>query len=199
MKGARTYTFTYDTELHLTAVTNPRDLTWTYAYDAAGRLTQETDFNGRTLTCTHEAAGDLISRTNAARQTLHLTRDVRGRVVEQRTDTGDITGHAYAPTGHVTRAANADAVIDIERDACGRTTAKTVAERTIRYLYDSMKRRVRRVAPSGMGSDRTFDAAGRLVELSTEAGTAPGASPTVPPDAKTVPPDAKHSARSVRS
>lgn len=165
-----TYAFTYDTELRLTAVTNPQGLTWSYRYDQAGRLTAETDFNGRTLTYTHDAAGALRSRTNGAGETLHFTRDALGRVTEQRDDTGATTTYTYAPDGSLSRATNPDADVVIERNALGHTLTESVNGRMITYSYDALGRRTRRVTPSGLTSEWTYDATGRPAELHSTAG-----------------------------
>ncbi|MGW1073894.1 DUF6531 domain-containing protein [Streptomyces sp. NPDC002537] len=159
------YAFAYDTELRLTGVTNPQGLTWTYAYDEAGRLTSETDFNGRTLTYEHDAAGGLVARTNGAGETLRFTRDLLGRAVEQSGAT-----FAYDESGRLTRAANADAEVVFERDALGRVLSETVNGRTTTYAYDTLGRRTRRVTPSGLVSEWTYDATGRPVELRGDAG-----------------------------
>ncbi|MFB9636609.1 DUF6531 domain-containing protein [Streptomyces spiralis] len=168
--GAR-YAFAYDTELRLTGVTNPQGLTWSYRYDEAGRLVAETDFDGRTLTYAHDAAGRLASRTNGAGETLLFTRDVVGRVVEQRCASGGgITTFDYGPDGALVRATGADAEVALERDALGRVLSETVNGRTTTYGYDALGHRTRRVTPSGLASDWTYDPAGRPVALYSAAG-----------------------------
>nr|WP_318202174.1 polymorphic toxin type 17 domain-containing protein [Streptomyces sp. SCL15-4] len=165
------YAFTYDTELRLTGVTNPEGRTWSYLYDEAGRLIAETDFNGRTLTYALDAAGRLTARTNGAGEILRFTRDACGRVVVQETDDGESTTYAYTPDGGLCRAANADAEMVMERDALGRILSETVNDRTSVFQYDALGRRTRRVAPSGLASDWTYDAAGRPVHLRSAAGS----------------------------
>ncbi len=167
--GAR-YAFAYDTELRLTGVTNPQGLTWTYTYDPAGRLTSETDFNGRTVAYTHDAAGDLLTRTNGAGETLHFTRDALGRTTEQRDEAGTRTTYAYDAQGALTRAANPDVELTLERDALGRVLSETVNGRTTTYAYDAVGHRTERTMPSGLRSAWTYDEAGRPSQLA--AGTA---------------------------
>ncbi|MFG2367071.1 RHS repeat-associated core domain-containing protein [Streptomyces mirabilis] len=168
--GAR-YTFTYDTELRLTKVTNPQGLAWSYRYDQAGRLVAETDFNGRTLTYEHDAAGRLVSRTNGADETLRFTRDAQGRVVEQHDDSGEVTTYAYGPDGRMSRAANADAEVVLDRDAVGRILSETVGGRTTTFAYDAVGQCTHRVAPSGLVSEWTYDPVGHPVELRSAAGS----------------------------
>ncbi|MES4890408.1 DUF6531 domain-containing protein [Streptomyces sp. NPDC096012] len=164
------YAFAYDTELRLTGVTNPQGLTWSYTYDGAGRVIAETDYNGRTLTYTRDAAGRQAARTNGAGQTLHFVRDPFGRVVEQHADPGDVTTFAYGPDGNLCRAANADAEVVLERDSLGRVLAETVNGRTTTHVHDAVGRRTRRVTPSGLVSEWTYDPAGRPLTLRSSSG-----------------------------
>ncbi|AGP59338.1 hypothetical protein M271_39785 [Streptomyces rapamycinicus NRRL 5491] len=76
-----TYAFTYDTELRLTAVTNPQGRQWHYEYDAAGRLVAETDFNGAQRTYERDAAGRLTAHTNSFGETQRYTLDTAGRIL----------------------------------------------------------------------------------------------------------------------
>jgi RHS repeat-associated protein len=168
--GAR-YEFAYDTELRLTGVTNPQGRTWSYTYDEAGRLTAETDFNGRTLTYAHDRAGQLTCRTNGAGETLRFTRDVRGRVVEQHTGTDEVVTYAYDAGGGFSRAADSDSGVGWERDALGRMLSETVNGRTTRFAYDALGRRTRRVTPSGLISEWSYDPADRATGFSNRAGT----------------------------
>ncbi|MEU7560939.1 DUF6531 domain-containing protein [Streptomyces eurythermus] len=165
------YEFSYDSELRLTAVTNPQGRTWTYTYDEAGRLVAETDFNGHALTYTHDAAGRLVSRTNGAGDTVRFTRDAVGRVVEQRAGEEDVTTFSYGPDGGLVQAVNSHAVIVLARDALGRVVSETVNGRTTTHGYDVLGRRTRRTTPSGLTSVWTYDAAGRPLALRSPGGT----------------------------
>ncbi|MGW4444968.1 DUF6531 domain-containing protein [Streptomyces sp. NPDC004682] len=167
--GAR-YEFVYDTELRLTTVTNPQGVSWSYTYDEAGRLTGETDFNGRTLIYAYRADGRLSARTNGAGETLRFTRDPLGRVVEQCSDAGDVTTFAYGPDGGLSRAANGDAELVYERDALGRVLSETVNGRTTTYVHDAAGQCTRRVTPSGLASEWSFDPAGRPLTMRSFAG-----------------------------
>ncbi|WP_374212110.1 hypothetical protein [Streptomyces sp. PSAA01] len=110
------YAFTYDTELRLTEVTNAQGRKWHYTYDAAGRLTEETDFNGAKRTYEPDAAGRLTAWTNALGETLRYTLDPAGRVVAQcDASTGEVTTYTYGANGSLSRAANADTELVVER------------------------------------------------------------------------------------
>ncbi|TDV57184.1 RHS repeat-associated core domain-containing protein [Actinophytocola oryzae] len=168
--GAR-YVFTHDHELRLTAVTNPAGLRWRYVFDAAGRLVEETDFNDRTMRYANDAANRLTERTNGAGQTVRLDRDVVGRVVRSVSDDGRTTTFAYDAAGRAVRAAAEDSVVEYAHDPVGRIVAETVDGRTVSHTYDLAGRRVRRVTPSGVVSEWTYDADGLPEVLATAGGT----------------------------
>ncbi|MER5359653.1 RHS repeat-associated core domain-containing protein [Streptomyces sp. NPDC002785] len=158
-----TCTYTHDTELRLTKVTNPQGLEWDYTYDAAGRLVEETDFDGRTLSYEHDALGRLVRRTNACGQRLTFERDVLGRVTRLIHDDGSASSFTHSDTGHVSDISNAHARISLKRDAAGRVVTETVNGRALTFDYDALGRRIYRRTPSGADS-RLGYAWGGLVE-----------------------------------
>ncbi|WP_455568589.1 RHS repeat-associated core domain-containing protein [Streptomyces misionensis] len=91
--------------------------------------------------------------------------------MEQRTSTGETTTFEYGADGLLARAVNRDAEVVLGRDALGRTLSERVDDRVTAYAYDPLGRCVRREAPSGLVSLWTYDAAGRPLELCSEAGT----------------------------
>ncbi|MFD7705464.1 RHS repeat-associated core domain-containing protein [Streptomyces caelestis] len=150
--GEPGYTFTHDSELRLTKVTDTRGRQWTYVYDQAGRLIQETDFDGRTLTYQHDGAGRLVKRTNAVGQTLSYERDVLGRVIQVVHNSSVVSAFSYAPTGRIQEITNANARITLEANDAGRIVAETVNGHTFRYAYDAQGRCTWRRTPSGAES-----------------------------------------------
>jgi RHS repeat-associated protein len=141
-------------------------LTWRYDYDVAGRLVAETDYNGATTRYGHDAAGQLTGRVNGAGQQISYSYDLLGNVTEAHAD-GAVTSFGYDRAGRLTRAANPDAVIEIERNPVGRVTAETCNGRTVWSRYDASGRRVRRLTPSGAETRWDYDAAGHPVALQT--------------------------------
>ncbi|MCX5450971.1 putative T7SS-secreted protein [Streptomyces libani] len=162
--------FTHDTELRLTQVTNPQNLTWNYAYDPAGRLVSETDFDNRTLTYTHNAAGQLKARTNALGQTTTYTQDLLGRIVEKNTD-GQITTYQHDTAGRLIQATSSDASLTYQRDRLGRIATETVNGRTTSYTYDALGRRISRTTPTGRTTTYAYDAAGNRTALTASGQT----------------------------
>ncbi|MGW1281968.1 RHS repeat-associated core domain-containing protein [Streptomyces tsukubensis] len=154
------YSFSHDTELRLTRVTNAQGLAWHYTYDAVGRLISETDFDGRTLVYEHDALGRITRRTNAVGQSLTFERDVLGRVTALRHGDGTGSTYTYDATGHVSRITNGDAEIVLERDRSGRIVSETVNGRTLSRAYDALGRRTHRRTPSGAHSELSYTATG---------------------------------------
>ncbi|MFJ8820639.1 putative T7SS-secreted protein [Streptomyces sp. NPDC102467] len=159
------HTFAHDSELRLTQVAGPHDLTWSYSYDPAGRLRTETDFDGRTLTYTHDAAGRLTSRTDALGRTTSFEHDALGRTVRKDAD-GQVTTYAYDLTDQVAESAGPDGTrLTILRDQYGRVRSETVDGRELSYEYDLLGRRIGRTTPTGARTTWSYDAAGRPVDL----------------------------------
>ncbi|WP_370380948.1 DUF6531 domain-containing protein [Catenulispora sp. GAS73] len=170
------YTFVFDTELRLTAVTGPGRTgvgdgpRWSYVYDAAGRLVGETDFDGRTLTYHRDPTRRLIGRVNGAGQELRHRRDVCGRIIQTSTDNHVLADYTFDLAGQLTRATTPDADVVFTRDACDRVIAETVNGRTMATEYDAAGRRVRRVTPTGAVSKWAYDVASRPFALATVGG-----------------------------
>ncbi|AIJ22386.1 RHS repeat-associated core domain-containing protein [Amycolatopsis methanolica] len=131
--GARTLRH-YDTELRLTAVTNPAGQTWTFTYDAEGRLTGQTDFDGRTTQCSYDAAGQLVRLVNAAGEVVDYRYDALGNLTE-RTAGGVTETYRHDPVGRLVHLAGPGAEITLERDDEGRVVRQTTAGRTTTFGY----------------------------------------------------------------
>jgi RHS repeat-associated protein len=161
--GTRTE-FGYDQTLRLTSVTHA-GLTWRYDYDPAGRLAAQTDYNGAITRYAYDAAGQVTTRANAVGQQVSYAYDLLGNITERDAD-GVIATFGYDPAGRLTRAADPDAVIVLERDAAGRVIAETCNGRSVRSGYDAAGRRIRRLTPSGAETQWAYDSDGRPAVLS---------------------------------
>jgi RHS repeat-associated protein len=161
--GARTE-FSYDTNLRLTAVTNPEGMVWSYEYDPAGNVVREQDFTGRTISYRHDDAGDLVERVNGAGQSVRFGRDGMGRVVERRSADA-VSTFGYDPAGRLMRAVNVDADLTIQRDVLGQVIAETVNGATTAFRHDALGRVVGRRTPTGAESTWAYDPNGRPVSL----------------------------------
>ncbi|WP_410631267.1 RHS repeat-associated core domain-containing protein [Amycolatopsis sp. cmx-4-83] len=160
--GART-TYSYDTELRPSTVTNPLGQSWTYRYDPAGRLVEETDFDGRTLRFGYDAAGRLVRSANGAGEQTEYVHDVLGNVVERRSPAGT-TRFAYDAVGRMTAAVVGDVELRVTYDGEGTVLGESVDGRTLTHVHEA-DGTVRRRTPSGVDSVWTFDAAGRPASL----------------------------------
>ena len=70
----------YDTQGHLTALSDAQGQRLTLMRDTQGRLTQVTDPWGRTLHFTYNGTGQLVQMTDPAGQGYHYTYDAQGRL-----------------------------------------------------------------------------------------------------------------------
>ncbi|MET0135043.1 MAG: DUF6531 domain-containing protein, partial [Kibdelosporangium sp.] len=164
VNGARS-TYGYDTELRLTAVTNPNGLTWHYRYDPLGRLIEERDFDGRVLRFSYDAAGQLVRSVNGVGEAIDYTHDALGNVITRHTPAG-ITEYIYDPVGWLVRAANADAVLEFDRDESGRVLRETINGRSVLLSYADDGTVLARHTPSGVDSRWLLDSEGHPAALS---------------------------------
>ncbi|MBS2552522.1 hypothetical protein KGQ19_37275 [Catenulispora sp. NL8] len=169
--GAR-YGFAYDTELRMTSVTGPGNVTWDYQYGPAAAVPiAESDFDGVTTGYRYDAAGRLLVKTRGnAAQSIAYDYDALGRVTRQTTGEGAVTEFAYDPLGRVMAARSDAATVEFTRDPLGRVVAESVDGRVTRNEYDALGRRIRRTTPTGLVSTWTFDAAHRARSLASDAG-----------------------------
>ena len=164
------HTFSYDTELRLTGVTNPAGQIWSYRYDPVGNLVGERDFTGRVLDYLVDPMGSLVARTEAGGPTVELVRDVRGRVLAQSV-AGTRTDFDYDEGGWLRRVGDGVTEVTYERDLLGRPLAESVNGQAVRSEYDLLGRRVRRVTPSGVEASWRYDELRRETALVGTAGT----------------------------
>ncbi|MFJ3618937.1 RHS repeat-associated core domain-containing protein [Streptomyces iakyrus] len=158
------YRFTYDAEVNLTEVLNPRGQRWKYEYDSTNRLVAETDFEGRSLTYSYDAAGRLACRTDGDGQETVFLRDELGRMVEQRT--GDqVSRFAYDPAGRLVRAVSDTSTLECAYNSSGRLVREVLDGAETTYAYDALGRRTERRTPSGITSTWSYDAVGRPASL----------------------------------
>ncbi|MZF83756.1 hypothetical protein GTY56_01740 [Streptomyces sp. SID5643] len=158
------YRFTYDSEVNLTEVMNPRGQTWKYVYDSTNRLVAETDFEGRSLTYSYDAAGRLARRTDGDGQETVFLRDELGRTVEQRT--GDqVSRFTYDPAGRLVRAVSDTSTLERAYNSSGRLVREALDGAETTYAYDALGRRTERRTPSGITSTWSYDAVGRPASL----------------------------------
>lgn len=171
------FDFAYDAEFRLTAVSAARgttitsgDVSWTYEYDPAGRLVSESDFNGRTQRYSRDAAGQLLELTGTDGRSTVFTYDSTGELIERRDPSGAVTTFNYDATGFLITAASPQCTVEYTRDRAGRVLAETVDGRSLRYEYDPLGRCTRRVTPTGIVSEWTYDATDHPLTLATTAG-----------------------------
>ncbi|KAB8164687.1 hypothetical protein FH609_018495 [Streptomyces sp. 3MP-14] len=162
--GAR-HEFVRDTELQLTRVINPQDLSWEYSYDPAGRLVREADFDGRVIRYSHDALGRVVSRTNAVGQEVTYRRDPLGEIIEKSMSDGRRIAYEHDRAGRVVRATAPGTELERIYDAVGRLLDETVNGRKLSLKRDPLGELLTRTTPTGTQSAWTYDPAGLPVTL----------------------------------
>ena len=138
--------FAYDSKKRLVRVTNQKGLHWSFERDIVGRVVRETDFDGRTLAYEYDPAGHVIRRDNPDISWLEYDYDKSGLMIEMRAFADAkaaplVTRYEYDGNGALIATANADAEIELTRDAMGRITAETVNGVTVTSEIDCCGRR----------------------------------------------------------
>jgi YD repeat-containing protein len=174
----------------LVAVTDPRSLTTSYTVDGLENLTLQASPDTGNSASTYDAAGNLLSQTDAKSQSTSYVYDALNRVTLITFHDGSKQACAYdqgvnglgrlSSVTETDPANNVTNVIAYAYDAHGRVTSES---RTLggqayvtAYSYDGFGRMDGMTYPSGRSVAYTFDALGRVSQVST---TKPGDSPQV--------------------
>ena len=169
----------------LTQVTDPRNLVTGYAVDGLGNLNVQTSPDTGTTTNTYDAAGNLLTQTDAKSQTTAYAYDALNRVTLITFHDGARQAYAYDTSangiGRLSSITETDpanqvtSVISYAYDPHGRVTSETRAVGGVPYVlayrYDSSGRLDQLTYPSGRTVNYTFDALGRVSQVTT---TKPG-------------------------
>ena len=173
-KGGQT-TYGYDGLDQITSVTDPRGLVTSYAYDGLGNLGRLTSPDTGVTTNTYDAAGNLLTQTDAQGQVTAYAYDALNRVTSITYQGGATHTFEYDlgvfGKGRLSRVAEPGSVTQYGYDQKGRLLAETRTingvNYTTSYRYDSVGRLAGVTYPGGREVAYTFDALGRVQDLST--------------------------------
>jgi YD repeat-containing protein len=172
----------------LVSVTDTRNLATTYAYDGLSNLNNQISPDTGTTTNTYDAAGNLLTQRDAKGQTTTYAYDALNRVASITFADGSKQNYGYdqGPNGigRLTSIVELDPTQNITSqlgygyDPHGRVTSDT---RTIAgvayfaaYQYDSSGRLSGMTYPSGRTIAYSFDALGRVSQVTSTAAPAQG-------------------------
>ncbi len=141
------------------------------AYDAAGNPTSATDALGVTTTFAYDAGGRLVRQTEPVAAGSAITTSFGYDAAGRRTRYTDGAGHDTVFTYNT---------LGLPESLIEPATAAYPAanDRTWTAGYDAATNLVRTVAPGGVVTNSTYDAAGRLTQQSGAGGTAQAATRT---------------------
>jgi RHS repeat-associated protein len=186
--------YQYDAANRLTQRTDPLGRVTAYQHDANGNLTRATDANGvvttntydvlnrRTatsysgsthgVTLTYDADGNRTGMTDAG-GSVSYTYDAENELRTSSRGTATFT-YTYDAAGHITsRTYPGSPAISDRYDADGRLTSVTAAGNTTTFGYDPAGNQTTKTLPGAhrYTETRTFDAANRIIQDRTAAGT----------------------------
>ena len=172
----------------LTSVTDPRTLTTTYNYDGLSNLNSQVSPDTGTTQNTYDSAGNLLTQTDAKGQTTTYVYDALNRVTSITFADGSKQLYTYdqgnnalgrlASIAELDPAQNQTSLLTYSHDQHGRVVTETRTVAGVGYVtayqYDSAGRLSGMTYPSGRTIAYSFDALGRINQVTTTAPAAGG-------------------------
>ena len=168
----------------LTQVTDPRSLVTGYAVDGLGNLNQQVSPDTGTTTNTYDVAGNLLTQTDAKGQTTTYSYDALNRVSFITFHDGSKQGYLYdlganglgrlstiTETNPSAQVTNVIAyAYEQHRRVISETRTVNGVSYVLSYQYDSAGRMSGMTYPSGRTITYSFDALGRVNQVTTAKG-----------------------------
>ncbi len=165
----------------LISVTDPRNLATTYSYDGLANLNQQQSPDTGTTANTYDEAGNLVTQTDANGQITSYAYDALNRVTSISFHDGSKQTYAYdqganaigrlSSITETNPGQQVTSVLAYAYDQKGRTTSETRTINGIAYVhaysYDAAGRLSGLTYPSGRTIAYTFNALGRVSQVST--------------------------------
>jgi RHS repeat-associated protein len=190
------YVYAYDSKGNLTSATDPLGLTTQFTYDASNNLTSYTDAKGNTTRYAYDSSNDLSSITYAdGTEEQYKNYNPLGEAAQFVNANGKAIGYQYNAQGLVTKESFADGssysyTYDVHGNlltatgASGRITFKYQDSANpdlltevdypngqfLKFSYNTIGQRIRSVDQTGFTVNYTYDALGRLEELTDGKG-----------------------------
>ncbi len=200
LPAGSSYSYTYDANGNLISQTDPLDLTTTFTYDTNNNLTSYTDAKNQTTQYAYDANNDLLSVTYANGAQQQYSYNPLGEATQFLNARGDAIGYTYNAQGLVTQETFANGTsYSYAYDDRGNLTSATDAQHRVttfvyggdpsnpnnpdllteveypdgtflKFSYYAGGQRKQSVDQTGFTVNYTYDAAGRLSELTDGSG-----------------------------
>jgi YD repeat-containing protein len=165
----------FDDNYRLIAYTDGAGNRTSYRYDALDRQTGITYPDGTEATAEYDSKGNVVRTVDPAGTETVIRYDAGDRLVERRTRTAgaeaeEIEVFEYDAIGRLVRAIAPGGEVSRTHDSLSRVLTEQQGTVTVSATYDAAGRAVALDYPGGTGVRRTFDAAGRVREVTTADG-----------------------------
>lgn len=149
--------YTYDTEAQLIEVSNEKNQSYRFIRDHIGQIVEEIDYWGQSKKYAYDKAGRLSKAIDALDKKTHYELDPLGRVQQVWFDTGVTETFQYDLSGNLIRHSNLDMWVERVFDDENQLIEETQGDFTIRYEYDAVGNRIRRLTSYGNDIDYEYD------------------------------------------
>ncbi len=161
--NGNTTTFSYDVLNRLVQKTYPDGTSYTYTYDALGRKITQTDLNGDTINYTYDRLNRLVRKTFPDATTEDFTYDLIGRMLTGSNPDSNLS-YAYDSLGRVTQVTQNGKLVQCSYDSVANRASMTTPEgETVQYTYNQASQMTRIQLSSDKGVDYTYDALGSVL------------------------------------
>lgn len=190
--NSQVQTWTYDTQLNVTAKTDALNHTTTFTYDTNGNHLTETDATGTVTytynsfgqvltrtdqmsgvtTNTYSTTGNLLTSTDALNNTTTFTYDSRGQLLTVTDARGKVTTFTWDTSGRLSQHKDAlNNITNFGYDLRARLTSETNAlSQVTNYEYDAAGRLRKIIYPDTNFVLVTYDVAGRRTKVKDPRG-----------------------------
>ncbi len=171
--GGATYTAVYDSLNRIKKVTDPLNNSYTLSHDKNNNVIAVMDRNGFTSTYTYDSLDRIKTMTDNNGNTVTTTYDAQGNIIALTDQNNNTTGYTYDNLNRVRRTTYPDGrYIENTYDNKSNIVARRITDgSTINFVYDSLNRVVSKSLPDGHVYTYIYDALGRLLTATNNAGT----------------------------
>lgn len=158
------FSYEYDTEGNLAALSTPSGERYRFSYDPSNRLAEVTSPDGTVETFRRDAAGNVVEYRRGQIRILYEY-DAANRLVAKTPSHGVPVRYSYDAMGRLVEADGGDAAVTFGYDAMGNPVEERQGDRSLHRAYDAMGNRTALSVPGFAHVECEYDANGRVAAI----------------------------------